>query len=109
MNNIVFDFKLPNGEVLEGVHFVEYRVPLRSGNGLERVMTYIPTHIKCFKGEVEVDLNWNHSSLIKAYDSETGEDKTVFLAKITNAHQHIEKSERSKIRFPIIRNIVKLN
>ena len=73
---VLFDLKLENGEVLEGVYFAEAK-----------------NHLSCFykDGEEVLNKNINNAVLIRVYDSETGKDITDYYKFFINAQINLNR------------------
>jgi hypothetical protein len=104
---VLFDLKLENGEVLEGVYFVEYEKPIKSGKH-SGVLTWAKSRLSCFNkdGEEILGKNINNAILIRAYDKETGEDIMDFYNFFITAQMNLTNGIIA--RFPLAREVVKL-
>lgn len=105
---VLFDLKLENGEVLEGVYFVEYEKPIKSGKH-SGVLTWAKSHLCCFNkdGREILDKNINNAVLIRAYDKETREDITDFYKFFITAQMNLKGG--TPTGHPLAREIVKLD
>lgn len=107
--NLLFDFKLPSGEVLEGVHFIQYQIPVRGGVG-SSILMYANDSLKCFKGNDElVNLKLDELELIKAYDEETEADITEQFVLLANTMNNLASPFSLSHRIPFAREVVVLD
>lgn len=81
MNNLLYDVKLSNGEVVEGCYFVKYKVPIKGKGSL--VAYYVDKCIKVFDrfGNEIVDKNFDDFVVIKVYDENTHNELTDDILK----------------------------
>ncbi|MED3912871.1 hypothetical protein P4597_27710 [Peribacillus simplex] len=103
--NILFDLKLNNNEVLNGVYFLQYQRPIKSGKG--SILMWGNDSLRCFNKNDEemLNLNINDAELIKAYDQQTGMDVTEFYVRYLNASSSLSNPMSAA---PIARDIVRL-
>lgn len=107
--NLLFDFKLPDGDVLEGVYFIQYQVPIRGGIG-SSILMYANESLKCFKGNDEVvNLKLDELELVKAYDEETGTDITEQLILLASAMSNLFNPFSMSNKSPLAREVVVLD
>lgn len=106
--SLLFDFKLTNGDVLEGVYFIQYQIPIRGGIG-SRIVAYANDSLKCFKGNEEVfNINLLESELVKAYEEETGTDVTEQFITLATAMGNISNPFSMSNKIPLAREVIVL-
>lgn len=106
---LLFDFKLTNGDVLEGVYFIQYQIPIRGGIG-SRIVAYANDSLKCFKGNDEIfNINLLESELVKAYEEETGADVTEQFILLASSMSNLSNPFSLSNRSPLAREVVVLD
>lgn len=107
--NLLFDFNLSDGEVLEGVHFIQYQIPIRGGVG-SSILMYANDSLKCFKGNDEVvNLKLDELELVKAYDEQTGADITEQFILMASAMSNLSSPLSMSNKSPLAREVVVLD
>lgn len=76
---LLFNIQQEDGQIVEGVYFISYDIPVRGAKG-SPILMYWPSHIKAFNwNDEELNININNSNIIKVYNQETKEDYTEIL------------------------------
>lgn len=87
--NLLYDIKLPGGEILNGVYFIKYQIPVHGGKE-NALLIYADKEIRCFNKNGKEIKNKDLSTfyIIKIYDDVTNED---FTEKILEKLRFLDK------------------
>lgn len=105
----LYDVKLQNGELLQGVYFIQYQKPIRVGKGNSIVM-WANDSIRCFDkvGNELKNFNFIGALITKIYDQETGIDLTETYSWFVGAQEGLYRGNPMYDRNPFVREVVRV-
>lgn len=97
---LLYDIEQSNGDIVSGVYFVKYALPIRGGKNNVRLI-YSDVSICAYdKNDKKVPINLLDASITKVYDAENGIDYTEMMI---NKHEEVEKIYGGRLPFPFAR------
>ena len=99
--SVLFDVKTLDGNIIEGVYFIQYMRPIRGGKS-NSILTWAYSDLECFKadGSGIPGIDLTETEFIRAYDEETGTDLTEYYKIFVDSTM----SHRN----PFVREVIKL-